>query len=378
MPESHRMMPGFVKNTHPIPVILVGCGAVSRFFYAKALGALAGAGSVRVVTLVDPSEENLAALSDIFPGAKKAGALEEAGVGKSHLVIIASPPRFHAEQTIYALENGASVLCEKPMASTVAEAEAMLKAAEENDGLLAVGLYRRFFPAAEAIKGILQNGPLGKLQSFSIREGTFHRWQPVSDSFFNKSSTSGGVFFDIGAHVLDLLLWWLGEPADFKYEDDAMGGLEANCRLELFYPGGCRGEVRLSKDWANENHHTFNFERGVVRWEVGAANGLKIKLDGMSNLLSGKLEEVLQCSEGLREVNPARTDPQSFIEQLSNVTAAMRGEEDLRVPGEEGLRSLQLIEHCYARRRLMEQPWLTPAEAEEAARLAGLGEGEWS
>ena len=98
-------------------------------------------------------------------------------------------------------------------------------------------------------------------------------------------------FFDLGVHVVDLILWWLGEPAEFTYEDDAMGGFEANCRLHLEYPNGCLGEVRLSKDWENENHHTFYFENGFVRWKVGDANGIQICLEGMDPLLCGKIKK---------------------------------------------------------------------------------------
>lgn len=355
-----------------LPVVLVGCGAVSRFFYAPALTALEERGVLKVEVLVDPSASNLAHLAEVFPNAAHAARLEEVQVA-SRLVIIASPPKFHAPAAVDALHQGAAVLCEKPMADTVADAEKILEAARASGSLLAVGLYKRFFPACEAIKGLIERQPLGKLQRFTIEEGGKFGWQAASDSFFRKNMTPGGVMLDIGVHVLDLLLWWLNEPEALRYEDDAMGGQESNCRLELTYAGGVRGEVHLSRDWATRNEYTFFFERGVVRYKVNDANHLEIQADGMPALLSGTLHESSLANGQLRPGAAQRTNPQSFIHQLINIAAALQGREALRVPGEEGIRSLRLIERCYRERAgLMPMPWLTPREMEAARTLAGM------
>jgi len=357
-----------------ISTVLVGCGAVSRFFYAPALTALEAAGIIQVETLVDPSPANIEYLATVFPNARKATQLEDVEIA-SRLVIIASPPKYHAQAAIHALKNGAAVLCEKPMASSVAEAETIIEAAHASGSLLAVGLYKRFFPACEALKGLLEKEPLGRLKRFTIEEGGKFGWQAASDSFFRKAMTPGGVMMDIGVHVLDLLLWWLNEPVELKYEDDAMGGQEANCKLDLTYRDGVRGEVRLSRDWQTRNEYTFYFERGVVRYKVNAANHLEIVADGMPALLSGDLREVSQTDTGLYSGDTERTNPQSFIEQIRNLAAAMNGLEPVRIPGEEGIRSLRLIEQCYANRQLMPMPWLTPRETETARRFSAAQGG---
>lgn len=352
-----------------ISVVLVGCGAVSRFFYAPSLLALEAKGILRVEALVDPSTANLNQLAEAFPNAGKFAKLEETLL-ESRLVIIATPPNFHAQQANYALKKDASVLCEKPMASSVAAAETMLDTARTTHSLLAVGLYKRFFPACAAIKGLLERQPLGPLKHFTIEEGGKFGWQAASDSFFRKSVTPGGVLLDIGVHVLDLLLWWLDEPAEVAYADDAMGGQEANCTIDLTYPNGSRGHVRLSRDWPTRNEYTFHFERGIVRYRVNDANHLEIIADGMPALLAGNLHRVSPAGDQLHTSGVEITNPQSFIEQICNVTAAMKGNEPLLVSGEEGIRSLRLIERCYKSRKLMPQPWLTDREAETAHALA--------
>ncbi len=356
----------------PIPIILVGCGAVSRYFYTPAIKALSEHGDIYLKALVDPIKANSSTLAIEFPHAEWVEDIKEVDISNGHLVIIASPPRFHAAQSIFALEKGASVLCEKPMAATSAEAAAMIKAEKASDGLLAIGLYRRFYPATQTIKGIIEQKPLGNLKRFTLYEGASGKWQARSDSFFNKAYTPGGVFFDVGAHVLDQLIMWLGEPVDIIYEDDAMEGLEVNARVSLTYPDNVKGEIRLSKDWENENFHTFHFEKGIVRWAVGDANGLQISMPGQDAMLSGNLKDYSLNGKNVIEGPVMQNDPQCFIEQLHNVIASMRGEETLRVTSREGIKSLRLIEQCYAQKRLIGMPWLTPREVEEARRLSAV------
>jgi predicted dehydrogenase len=292
-------------------------------------------------------------------------------VDASNLVVVASPARFHAQQAIYALERGATVLCEKPMAFSTAEAEEMLRVCQARKGRLAIGLYRRFFPALESIKKLMETLPLGAMRRFDFREGGAFGWQAASESFFRKTTSGGGVFRDAGVHTIDLLLWWLGQPSAFAYEDDAMGGVEANCKVTMQFPNGCHGEFRLSRDWQTAHTYTFHFERGIVRWRVMQANRLEVLLDGAPYLLDARLNEVDQSSGRLVAEQEARSDPQSFIAQVSNVVGAMRGTEPLRIPGEEGIVSMRFIEACYARRRPMRMGWLSPEEQTAAAKLHG-------
>jgi predicted dehydrogenase len=357
----------------PIRVVVVGCGAVSQMLYVPALQVLERAGEVTVSGLVDPGAAQRAEMQKSFPLATGYEDLARCPLDGRTLAIVASPPRFHAEQSIHALRQGAAVLCEKPMAASVADAEAMLDAARATNGLLAVGIFRRFFPAFEALKSILEQKPFGELRSFAIQEGGKFGWGATSDSFFRRDMTMGGVFYDVGVYVVDLLLWLLGEPIEFAYEDDAMGGVEANCNLEMTYRHGVRGSVRLSRDWQTQNRYVFTFERAVVTYRGGQANRLSVTFDGVPFALDAELVGLVTSDSGVTTEHPTRSNPQSFTEQLRNVVYAMLGEQELRVPGEEGIRSLRFIADCYAERTLMEMPWLTTEEQDAARAVAGRG-----
>jgi predicted dehydrogenase len=198
---------------------------------------------------------------------------------------------------------------------------------------------------------------LGALRSFSIAEGGPFTWPAASPTFFQRSETPGGVLFDIGVHVFDLLLWWLGTPTEFTYADDAMGGLEANACVSLRF-GAIIGRVQLSRDWATAQRYEFEFEHGIVGWTVNDANGLTVTLRGAPGALRGRLHG----DDGA----PAATNPQSFIAQLKHVATAVRNHTSVLVDGQEGVRALHLIEACYARRQFMHHPWFSPSELANA------------
>jgi predicted dehydrogenase len=248
------------------------------------------------------------------------------------------------------------------MAASSAEAARMHAAAAAAGRTLAIGHYKRFMPAGRYLKYLCgPHAPLGALQNFTIAEGGPFAWPAASPVFFQPRETPGGVLLDIGVHVFDLLLWWLGDPSTFTYADDAMGGLEANARVTLRF-GPVTGRIQLSRDWATAQRYTLAFARGVVVWTVNDANGLSITLADAPGTLQG----ALHAADGA----VAATHAQSFIAHLQHVVTAVRAGTPVLVDGREGMRALQLIEACYARRRLLPQPWLGPAELPNAGRMA--------
>ena len=138
--------------------------------------------------------------------------------------------------------------------------------------------------------------------------------------------------------------------------------------LKCPFPEAEQGSLRLSRDWQTRNSYIFNFDKGTVVYEVGHANKLNLWLDGTPFLLSGDLVEASIRHE--LEKRDTRTNLQSFIEQIGNVVATMKGLDSLRVPGEEGIRSLRLLEACYGSRTLIDMPWLSARERSAAEALA--------
>jgi predicted dehydrogenase len=325
---------------------LIGCGAVAEMYYAHALGALTVSGDVNVVALVDPIPARRAALARFFPGAAQLERLNDLLACGVELAIVASPPRFHAEQVVWLLERECHVFCEKPLAATVPEAEAIVATAQRTGRLLAVGLVRRFFPALQAIAEFCAQGSWGRLQTFEIQEGGPFDWPAATPSFFDPRQAGGGVLLDAGVHVLDTLLWWLGEPDGLEYADDCHGGLEATCQVTLEYrEAGIRGTILLSRDRKVSNRSRFEFERATIVWRVREANRIEIRPRGSSYWLVSSLET--ETATG-RLVADSYT--QAFTRQILEAVRSVREGRLPRVSGNEGLCSMRLIERCYRAR----------------------------
>ena len=357
----------------PCRIALLGCGAVSELYHAPALQHLEAEGTAKLVAVFDPDAGRAARFCAQFPSA--VSYPDESFLQKAplDLAIVASPVSSHEAHSIRALEAGIAVLCEKPLAATTQAADRMIAAALKHQRILAVGLLRRFYSNVQFTRQVIQNKTLGSVTSFSIQEGGPFNWPARSDSFFRKNTAGGGVLLDLGVHVLDLVVHWFGEPQELTYADDAMGGLEANCRMELSYSAGFKGTVQLSRDWETSNLYVIEFERGTLKLRAGEAGQVELQLNNSSLLLEGFLKDCAGLDSPVGAVSSASTFPQAFLAQLRDLIFAVRTAGRPAVSAEEGIRSLRLIEQCYQKRTLLDMPWLTPEEWKSGQLLATGG-----
>jgi predicted dehydrogenase len=350
---------------------VVGCGAISESFYGPAIAALSMEDRLSVSCLVDPDPTRLAVLGTVFPTANQSANLDKLNSNDVDLAIVASPQRFHCQQAMRLLTYGIHVLCEKPLASNYLEAESMVKKAVEKQRYIAVGLFRRFFPVTQFIRDLVLGEDLGRPIRFFWSEGGVFDWPAATPSFFLKESSTGGVFADLGAHVLDLLLHWFGPVEEFHYQDDSMGGLEANALLQLRFDCGVSGRVRLSRDTPIPNSVSIEFERATLWFQGGSSS--EVTIHWKNSDLVTQSTFYTKAHPGLplplAPGDPARTYTQSFMEQIRNFCRAIRGQDILQVPAAEALASISLIEQCYATRKLMPMPWLSADEQMAAEAL---------
>lgn len=356
-----------------IKIAIIGCGAVAEQFYAPALLAIAKEGICDLIACGDPAKERTEAIRKVFPKAKGYQQCDAAMLHGAQLAIIASPPRFHHQQMMMALGAGVDVLCEKPFVNDEAEGLEACQLAEEKKLVLAAGHYKRFMPAHVVLKSLIEQRTFGDLLDLRVAVGGKFGWAAVSDSFFRKEITPGGVFLDIGCHVMDLILWWLGEPTEFTYSDDARDGLEANCVFEGVFPlrtsptqGSAKVRVRLSRDWKTENCSVFRFERAVIHCRENASNQLELTLDGIPVTFAAELRDPIPP----RPWSPTQvleTNAQSFIKQLLDVCDAVEKRRSPMVTGRDGTNVIRFIRSCYAIKQRMPEPWNDPLPAVEPA-----------
>lgn len=132
---------------------------------------------------------------------------EDSGVDA---VYVATPNVYHAPVTVTMLEGDKHVLCEKPMATTVDEAEEMVKASERSGKILQIGFQNRFSEDAEFVSGLVNMGLLGRI--YKSKSYAIHvNWGP-GGWFTEKDLAGGGALMDMGVHAIDMTRFLLGEP----------------------------------------------------------------------------------------------------------------------------------------------------------------------
>lgn len=116
----------------------------------------------------------------------------------------------HAAAAIAAANAGKDILCEKPMAMNVEQAEAMIKAARENNVIFMMGFTNRYRADSKLLKEYIDNGRLGDI--YFARAGWLRRRGTPLGWFTDAEKSGGGPLIDIGVHVIDLTWYFMGKP----------------------------------------------------------------------------------------------------------------------------------------------------------------------
>jgi predicted dehydrogenase len=203
------------------------------------------------------------------------------------VVVIATPNAEHAPMTLAALDAGAHVICEKPLALDAAQAAQMLARAEERGRRTLTFFTYRGMPAPRYLKRLIDDGYLGRphhVQAAYLHGSWLDPARPASWKT-SRALAGSGVLGDLGAHVIDLLQWWFGplarvagSLATFVGERPAPGGGAAAVETDdaaAFvgeFAGGGQATVQLSRV-APERH---NYQRIEL---YGAAGTLVYEYD---------------------------------------------------------------------------------------------------
>ena len=175
--------------------------------HARSALAIDGAQVVAVAAV--PLDEATALAKEC--GARVASAEEICAADDIDLVVVATPTYLHATHAIAAARAGKHVFCEKPLARTLADAEAMVRACDAAGVTLAVGHVVRFFPEYRQAKELLDAGTLGRPAIVTMTRGNFAVGS--ARGWYLDEDKSGGVVLDLMLHDLDTVRWWFGEPS---------------------------------------------------------------------------------------------------------------------------------------------------------------------
>jgi len=127
------------------------------------------------------------------------------------IIDVCTPSTYHAPLGIAALDAGKHVICEKPLAPTPGEIRKMIEARNRSGKKLMTAQHFRFQGSSRAMKAHIDTGALGDIyhaRSWMLRRGG----APTGLGFIQKKNSGGGPCIDIGVHILDLTLWFMGNP----------------------------------------------------------------------------------------------------------------------------------------------------------------------
>ncbi|HKA59917.1 MAG TPA: Gfo/Idh/MocA family oxidoreductase [Gemmatimonadales bacterium] len=195
----------------PIRVGVIGAGAISQVAHLPVLRRLPG---VEVAAICDNDSGKAQALAARFEVKDTYDDIEEVlRYANVDVVLICTPNHLHEIHVTSALAAGAHVLCERPLALTLAGVERVLAASDKYGKRIMVGMNHRFRSDVQAIRGFLAGGDLGGLQA--VRGGcyTFQPSRQMLGWRLRRDEAGGGAMLELGLPLIDLGLWLSGWPA---------------------------------------------------------------------------------------------------------------------------------------------------------------------
>ncbi len=348
---------------------IVGCGKVAHL-HARALQNLPQA---RLVGVHSRSQDSASTFAKVY-GVEVFDTVESlVRDGKAAVVIVCTPHPQHVGPTLEAIGEGAHVLVEKPLASSLEDSDRMIEAARRKSRVLGMVSQRRLFPCVRRLRRAVEEGKLGEP---SMAIATLLGWRGrdyyASNSWRGSwSGEGGGVLLNQGSHLVDLMQWIMGPVAE-------VSGFAANINhpfievedavaASLRFRNGGVGSLVFSNA-----HAPALYGRLEVSGRTGSSIG--IQTDGGEMFLPGQTAVPepprivywnVPGEEGFVEAWNAE-DAREFLSADPTVTyhqlqladfldAVVAGREPM-VSGEEGRKSVEIIQKVYTQHHSRRQP----------------------
>ena len=267
------------------------------------------------------------------------------------VVCICTPSGQHAAQAIAAAQAGKHVLVEKPMALSLADADAMIAACEQAKVKLGVVLQRRAEPLFRRIYDAIQAGDLGEL-TLGVVTIPYHRPQ----SYYAQAAwrgtwamDGGGVLMNQGIHLVDLLIWYMGDPLHVQaYADTLHRDIEVEDTLvaTLRFPNGAMATITATTT-ANPG-----FPHRVEVY--GTSGGIQVEGEAVRRWTLAEPEkaavappEISPSAEAGAGADPRGIAPTGHIAIFRDFIQALRADRPPLVDGAEGRRSVATVLAIY-------------------------------
>jgi len=257
---------------------LFGCGFIAENGHLPAYRAQAGSAlPFEIVAIAEPNSARRARAAELVPGAvvyEDPAQLLASEAHRLDYVDIATPPYDHARLAHMAFDKGLHVLCEKPMATTVADARSMLEHATKAKRVFFPCHNYKHAPVIKAVRQVLEAGLIGKVNLVTLH--TFRNthakgvseWRP--DWRRERKYSGGGIAMDHGAHTFYLAFDWLGGyPTSITAKSTTTPGFdtEDNLSCTMTFPEGMASAHLTWTAGVRKVIYTIQGSHGAIRVE---------------------------------------------------------------------------------------------------------------
>ncbi len=319
-------------------ILIIGTGSAGKRHAGnfQSLGCEVSCMDPRQDRLDELNAENITA-SSVFTDLEE--ALSNDGVFDA--VVVASPPLFHVDQCLAALERGLPVMLEKPVSPDLTGCLRLQQAVANSGVPLLLGYTWRWWKPLAKVRQLIDQQVVGQLRyvkfTMAAHLADWHPWERYQDFFMASSDLGGGALLD-ESHWLDLMLWFFGMPQKLFAKIDKISDLEIdsddNVDVMVAFENNLR--VNLHLDLYTRPHEKsiqFVGEDGTLIWEP---NRVRI----------GKQMEPEWETE---EYSDDRND--MFVAVAEEFLAILEGRSEYTCTIDDGVRVLQLIEAARASSR---------------------------
>jgi len=338
---------------------LIGYGHAGRVFHAPLIDSVK---SLNLKMILSSKKDEIEAK---FQGTQVISEIEEAFVPEIDLVVIATPNYLHFEQAKKAILAKKNVVVDKPFTVKVEEARELVELARQNNVLLSVFHNRRFDGDFLTINKLLNNGDLGRIVSF---ESNYHRYRPEVNTANWRETTdqAGGVFFDLGPHLIDQAISLFGPPLKVFCDLDCIREDAKN--IDYFHVIFAYDKLRVHLNASNLSKNAR--ERFVIQGTKGSYS--KFGMDPQeANLKEGLSPAISNIGEDKKELygvlaleNESLFYPTvdgNYLHYYENISESILDHSKLEVTAEEGVFTMEIIELCL--KSFKEKRWIELEES---------------